>query len=107
MPIYQYRCNKCGHDTEVLQAGTKPLKQTCEKCGSDMHRIISPVGIIFKGGGFHVNDYGRSGSKAGAVSGKKEKETAPSGTKKEEKSAAKSDTTSTAATESKSESKSD
>jgi putative FmdB family regulatory protein len=56
MPIYEYRCTQCGHRFDV----THPVGQTverCEKCKGPVRRVFSPVGVIFKGSGFHVNDY--------------------------------------------------
>ena len=35
-----------------------PLKK-CPKCEGEIHRLISAAGIVFKGSGFHVTDYGR------------------------------------------------
>jgi len=29
----------------------------CQRCGRAVRRVFSPVGIIFKGPGFHINDY--------------------------------------------------
>ncbi|MGE0493937.1 MAG: FmdB family zinc ribbon protein [Vulcanimicrobiota bacterium] len=74
MPIYEYRCQACGKDLEVLvRSGKEPT--TCEgRCLSleheeanqgELKRKISRAGIIFKGTGFHVNDYsGNGGSKS-------------------------------------------
>jgi putative FmdB family regulatory protein len=59
MPLYDYKCTKCGHVFEVQQKiSEEPLKY-CPKCKGPIRRIISPAGIIFKGSGFHVNDYGK------------------------------------------------
>lgn len=59
MPIYQYKCKKCGEITEKLQKVTdKPIKK-CEHCGAEVEKIISAPGIIFKGSGFHITDYKR------------------------------------------------
>jgi predicted nucleic acid-binding Zn ribbon protein len=33
----------------------EPVK-VCPECGGDVHRLIQPVGIIFKGSGFYVTD---------------------------------------------------
>jgi len=35
MPIYEYRCEKCGHVTEFLEKTAARAKHVCEKCGSD------------------------------------------------------------------------
>lgn len=57
MPTYGYRCNHCNHTFEVFQKITdEPIKE-CEKCKDEVKRVLFPVGIVFKGSGFHVNDY--------------------------------------------------
>jgi putative FmdB family regulatory protein len=59
MPLYDYKCKKCGHIFEVQQSmKDAPLKK-CPKCAGEVHRLISAAGIVFKGSGFHVTDYGR------------------------------------------------
>ena len=57
MPIYDYKCQKCGNVFEVLQA--KDIKtEKCPKCGQTAKKMMSSrVGFIFKGSGFYVNDY--------------------------------------------------
>jgi putative FmdB family regulatory protein len=56
LPIYEYKCPHCGHQFEVMHAvNAKPPK--CERCGRDVRRVFSPVGIIFKGTGWHITDY--------------------------------------------------
>lgn len=56
MPIYEYRCTHCDHQFEVTH-GVGSKVEHCERCGSPVRRVFSPVGIIFKGPGFHVTDY--------------------------------------------------
>jgi len=57
MPTYGYRCTHCNHTFEVVQKITdEPIKE-CEKCKGEVKRVLFPVGIVFKGSGFHVNDY--------------------------------------------------
>lgn len=59
MPLYDYKCTKCGHIFEVQQKiSEEPLKY-CPICKGTIKRLISPAGIIFKGSGFHVTDYGK------------------------------------------------
>lgn len=58
MPLYEYRCTKCNHKFEVShQVGGSP--GPCPVCGGRAKRIFSSVGLIFKGAGFHINDYRR------------------------------------------------
>jgi len=57
MPLYDYKCEKCGHLFEVKQRITEEPLKHCPKCKGRIKRLISPAGIIFKGSGFHVTDY--------------------------------------------------
>ena len=63
MPTYVYECSACNKQFEVMQRITEAPLDTCE-CGSQgtVKRVIQPVGIAFKGSGFHINDYASSGS---------------------------------------------
>ncbi len=72
MPIYQYRCTACGHEFEVIQAMQDPPVSGCERCGQAVTKIISPSGLVFKGSGWYVTDYGsRKPSESPAEAGKK------------------------------------
>ncbi len=56
MPIYEYECESCKARFEKRQPVTaEPLKE-CPRCGAAVHRVIFPVGIIFKGSGFYTTD---------------------------------------------------
>jgi putative FmdB family regulatory protein len=59
MPTYDYRCNECGDEFEHFQTMTSPVLRKCQKCGKlKLERLIGAGGgIIFKGAGFHCNDY--------------------------------------------------
>ncbi len=61
MPTYVYECSACSETYEVEQRITEDALTTC-RCGSDgtVRRVIQPVGIAFKGGGFYVTDSGSS-----------------------------------------------
>ncbi len=69
MPIYEYECQKCGRVFEVRQSFSDDPITVCEdgNCKGKVKKLFSPPAIIFKGSGFHVNDYGR-GSNAGKPS---------------------------------------
>ena len=59
MPIYEYKCKKCGYIFEKIKS-VKDIdkKEICPKCNSEAIRIISNIGnIIFKGDGFYETDY--------------------------------------------------
>jgi putative FmdB family regulatory protein len=56
MPLYEYECASCGIRFERMQHfSDKPLSE-CPECGGSVHRVIQPVGIIFKGSGFYITD---------------------------------------------------
>ncbi|MEK6537168.1 MAG: FmdB family zinc ribbon protein [Actinomycetota bacterium] len=66
MPIYEYRCLKCGHQFEKLQKIADRPVSRCEKCNERVTRVFHPVAIHFKGSGFYSTDYGKKGIKAPA-----------------------------------------
>lgn len=59
MPLYKYRCSECENTFKVLQKnGKKDELPECPECGSsEVERMISSVGIRFKGNGFYKTDY--------------------------------------------------
>jgi putative FmdB family regulatory protein len=58
MPIYEYRCETCGHTLEALQKlSDAPLKD-CEVCGAAaLRRLISAPAFRLKGGGWYETDF--------------------------------------------------
>jgi putative FmdB family regulatory protein len=56
MPIYTYECENCGERFEAKQSFQAASLTVCLTCEGKLHRIIQPVGIIFKGSGFYVTD---------------------------------------------------
>lgn len=61
MPTYEYRCAR-GHSFERVQKITARPIGKCPVCGAKAERIISGgQGLIFKGSGFYITDYGRDG----------------------------------------------
>src|SRR5215472_7629570 len=64
MPIYEYECEKCGHRVEKIQKFSDPPLEVCEKCGGPVHKMQSAPAFQFKGTGWYVTDYAKSG-KAG------------------------------------------
>lgn len=82
MPLYEYRCRKCGATIERIQKFSDPPLEVCEACGGELERLVSSPAIQFKGSGWYVTDYARKssgGESAGPPS------TSPSSTKSETK----------------------
>lgn len=63
MPLYEYRCTKCGHQFEKIQSfSAEPLTE-CPVCQGLIERLISAPAVQFKGSGWYVTDYaGKSAS---------------------------------------------
>ena len=57
MPLYEYKCEKCGNQFEKIEKHSAPTTQKCPKCGAKAQRMISAAGIQFKGSGWYVTDY--------------------------------------------------
>jgi putative FmdB family regulatory protein len=69
VPLYEYRCKKCGHQFEKIQSFSAPDEKECPVCKGELERLISAPAIQFKGSGWYVNDYAaKGGSKSGAKS---------------------------------------
>ncbi|HEY5021929.1 MAG TPA: FmdB family zinc ribbon protein [Gemmatimonadaceae bacterium] len=66
MPTYEYRCPK-GHDFEKFfrSIGSAPTEVACPVCGKIAERQLSAGGgLLFKGSGFYITDYGKDGKKS-------------------------------------------
>ena len=63
MPIYEYRCENCGHELEAVQKISESPLVTCPECGADaLKKRISAAGFRLKGGGWYETDF-KSGKK--------------------------------------------
>src|SRR5262249_50263577 len=63
MPIYEYRCDRCGV-FETTQRITDPALEKCPTCNKKVRRLISATSFQLKGSGWYVTDYARKGSGA-------------------------------------------
>lgn len=63
MPLYEYECKECHQRLEKIQSFSAPHETVCPNCGGELERVISAPAIQFKGAGWYVNDYAKSGSK--------------------------------------------
>ena len=64
MPTYHYRC-PAGHDFDKFEKMSAKGRARCPTCGRTAARQISGgAGLLFKGSGFYITDYGKDGKGA-------------------------------------------
>ena len=56
MPTYGYQCNDCKHEFSVFQAMKDDPIAICPECAGTVKRLLYPVGVVFKGSGWYIND---------------------------------------------------
>ena len=66
MPIYEYKCPKCG-EFEVTQRITENALKKCPTCKSKVERMLSRTSFILKGTGWYATDYAKSNGDASKV----------------------------------------
>jgi putative FmdB family regulatory protein len=64
LPLYEYKCVKCGHLFEKIESHSASTKKKCPKCGGKAERQFGAPAIQFKGSGWYVTDYAGKGSGA-------------------------------------------
>ncbi len=98
MPLYEYKCLKCGRNTEKIENVSGPHLKKCPHCGGKVESVITAPSIQFKGAGWYVTDYGgkKSSGGDGEKTDKPATETKEAGSK--EKNSASKETASKEAT---------
>ena len=95
MPIYEYRCQACGHQEEFLQRVNEPALTECPVCRKPtFQKLLSAAGFQLKGSGWYATDFKNKSSK-------------PAEKKTDDKSESKSDAKPEKKTDTKTESKSE
>jgi putative FmdB family regulatory protein len=56
VPTYTYACKGCENVFEKRQSFSDDALTVCEQCGGTLRKVIHPVGIVFKGSGWYIND---------------------------------------------------
>jgi putative FmdB family regulatory protein len=91
LPLYEYRCLKCGHVVELLQKLDDPPLRRCALCAGRVEKLISRTSFQLKGGGWYAHGYDPSAAKtpSGGEAGeaKSDKGAAPKAEKVEGKPA--------------------
>jgi len=71
MPIYEYQCQSCGNEIEVIQKISDPHITECSACGkSDMKKKVSAAAFRLSGSGWYETDF-KSGNKKNLTEGDK------------------------------------
>ena len=100
MPIYEYRCEKCGKVFEVLQRFSDAPLKVHEDCGGEVEKLISHSAFQLKGSGWYQTDYAKGSGVAPAAKGESKSESGSSESKDGKKTETASDSKSDSKTES-------
>ena len=70
MPIYEYRCDNCGHDLEAFQRLSESPLRDCPACQqASLIKKISAAGFRLKGGGWYADGYDKRGGDSSGATG--------------------------------------
>ena len=65
MPIYDYRCESCGFQQDVLQKMSDPRLTDCPQCNQPtLKKQLTAAGFQLKGSGWYVTDFRDNGKKS-------------------------------------------
>lgn len=78
MPTYEYQCDHCGHTFSAQRRFGDPPLERCPQCGARPRKLVSTPAIVFKGSGWHINDYRKKSSESAGTAGDGAKEAKPS-----------------------------
>lgn len=92
MPLYEYLCGSCGHRFERIQKFSDAPLTECPSCGGAIAKLPSSPAIQFKGSGWYITDYAKSG-------GSKDSSKGPASDKSTGSSGASSESTPSSSTE--------
>ena len=82
MPIYEYRCDSCGHQQEFLQKLSDPPLTVCPNCGKPtFSKMVTAAGFQLKGGGWYVTDFKNSAKPSAKAADASKKDAASSESK--------------------------
>jgi putative FmdB family regulatory protein len=81
MPIYEYKCQKCGRQYEAFQGINEPDLRSCKFCKGKVHKLVSLSSFSLKGSGWYTTDY--AGKKPPVAAKTEKAETSASSTAKE------------------------
>ena len=80
MPLYEYRCLRCGRRSEVLQKMNEAPLTVCPDCGGQLQKQVSAPSFQFKGSGWYATDYGKGSGSTGEAAKSESTESKAGGT---------------------------
>ena len=93
VPLYEYKCLKCGRNTEKIESVSGPHLKKCPHCGGKVESVITAPSIQFKGAGWYVTDYaGKKPSSDGEKADKAGTEAKEAASKEKDSSSKEKDT---------------
>jgi putative FmdB family regulatory protein len=103
VPLYEYKCLKCGRHTDKIENVSGPHLKKCPHCGGKVESVITAPSIQFKGAGWYVTDYGgkKTSGGDGDKADKPAAETKETGSKEKESASKETATKETTSSESK------
>jgi putative FmdB family regulatory protein len=87
VPLYEYKCLKCGRNTEKIEGVSGPYLKKCPHCGGKVKSVITAPSIQFKGAGWYVNEYGGKSKSDGDKGDKPAAETKETASKEKDTAA--------------------
>lgn len=81
MPLYEYKCLKCGRHTDKIEKVSGPHLKKCPYCGGKVDSVITAPAIKFKGSGWYVTDYAGKSPEGGSKESKPVSDGKESGSK--------------------------
>jgi putative FmdB family regulatory protein len=81
VPLYEYKCLKCGRHTDKIEPVAGPHLKKCPHCGGKVESVITAPAIKFKGSGWYVTDYAGKSPDGGSKESKPASDSKDSGGK--------------------------
>src|SRR3984893_17821672 len=60
MPLYEYQCDACGRESELIRKFSDPPLEKCPHCGGTVRKLFASPAIQFKGSDFYITDYAKN-----------------------------------------------
>lgn len=77
MPLYEYKCKKCGHSFEEMQKFSDPPLKKCPKCKGAVEKTVTAAGFQLKGSGWYKDGYAKTSGKKSEQAGTSTTEKSP------------------------------